>query len=94
MNSYNRRLAENLVEALDHFVAGGLDLDEIQCQLQTAVQLFENEPDAPVRATDLAEEDLEDISVARLAEEQRSAAIFRLDELRVILVGALAGQTN
>jgi hypothetical protein len=91
MNPYNRTLTEDVIDAIDRFVAGELSIADVQGRLQSAAQLFENEPASPSHAIRVTEADLEEIQFARLLDEQRPAAAFRLDELRALLADALAG---
>ena len=72
------------------FIVGELDLEEIQSALQSASGLLENDGSEVVEAVRLAEADVEEIRFTRLLEEQRSAVVFRLDQL----VRRLAGERN
>jgi len=75
---------------VQEFIVGELDLEEIQSALQSASGLLENDGSEVVEAVRLAEADVEEIRFTRLLEEQRSAVVFRLDQL----VRRLAGERN
>ncbi len=75
---------------MQEFIVGELDLEEIQSALQSASGLLENDGSEVVEAVRLAEADVEEIRFTRLLEEQRSAVVFRLDQL----VRRLAGERN
>ena len=75
---------------MQEFIVGELDLEEIQSALQSASGLLENDGSEIVEAVRLAEADVEEIRFTRLLEEQRSAVVFRLDQL----VRRLAGERN
>lgn len=80
-STYNEELLGRVRDAVGAFLAGDLDLDDIQAVLQSALSLMERDgsgADAAVRA---AEADVEEIRFTRLLGEQRAAVVFRLDEL-------------
>lgn len=89
MTAGNRRTLESLVHAIDEFVAGRSDLEEIQQQLQSSELLLERGSMNCAEDIRLAEADLEEIRFARILGEQRSAAVFRLDALRDVLLRKL-----
>ena len=89
-NECNRDLLGGLRASVQGFIVGELDLDEIQSALQSALGLLENDGSEVVEAVRLAEADVEEIRFTRLLEEQRSAVVFRLDQL----VRRLAGERN
>jgi hypothetical protein len=82
MNEQNGRIIRRLVDSVDAFIRGGIDLEDIQARLQSAEGLLERDSSAVIRAIHLAEADLESIRFTLLLDEQRPAAVFRLDELR------------
>ena len=81
MNDYNSRLATHLSNAISNFEAGSITLEKVQSALQSAIPLFENDGSGVAELVRLAEADLEGIQFSMLLDEQRPAAIFRLDEL-------------
>jgi hypothetical protein len=94
MTETNRAVVASLLEAIDNFMTGDLGIEEIQGKLQVGVGLLERgsvDLAAPIR---LAEADLEEIQFTMLQDEQRPAAVFRLDSLREELESALLGETR
>jgi hypothetical protein len=89
-NEYNRDVLGGLRASVQEFIVGELDLEEIQSALQSASGLLENDGSEVVEAVRLAEADVEEIRFTRLFEEQRSAVVFRLDQL----VRRLPGERN
>lgn len=79
--AYNQELADRVRSAVAAFQAGDADLDEIQATLQSAISLVERDGSDVGDVLRTAEADLEEIRFTRLLDEQRPAAIFRLDEL-------------
>ncbi|WP_045875071.1 hypothetical protein [Pseudofrankia sp. DC12] len=84
-SEYNRRLLVNLHDSMALFMEGKLDLDEIQSVLQTISSILENDGTGVANFVRLAEADVEGIRFTRLLGEQRSAVIFRLDQLIELL---------
>ncbi|MCW2752458.1 MAG: hypothetical protein JWR83_3568 [Aeromicrobium sp.] len=91
MNDYNASIANRVIESIQRFEAGDVTLDEIQADLQAALPLFENDGSGAAESVRLAEADLEGIQFTVLLDEQRPAAIFRLDELLAALEVARDG---
>jgi len=87
-NEYNRDVLGGLRASVQEFIVGELDLEEIQSALQSALGLLENDRSEVVEAVRLAEADVEEILFTRLLDEQRSAVVFRLDQLVRRLPGA------
>lgn len=85
MNAHNSAVAQDVVTAIAKFEARTCTLDEVQAALQSAVSLFENDGSDIAQKVRLAEADLEEVQFAILRDEQRSAAIFRLDALRAAI---------
>jgi hypothetical protein len=81
LSDYNQRVLDRLRESFSAFVAGKLDLDEIQAALQSTLGLLENDRSGVAELVRLAEADVEEIRFTRLLDEQRPAVIFRVDEL-------------
>jgi hypothetical protein len=89
MNAHNRGVVTRLAGKIDAFTSGKIELDEMQSQLQAALTLFERDGSTACEAVRLAEADVEEIRFTMLLDEQRSAAVFRLDELRETLTAEL-----
>jgi hypothetical protein len=97
MTSANRAALASLFKTIENFVSSDRgseeidnDIAEVQWKLDVTVDLLERgfvDLATPIR---VAEADLEEIRFARLREEQRPAAILRLDELRGELESQLA----
>jgi hypothetical protein len=81
LNEYNSRLLCQLRKDVAGFLAGELELDQIQWALQSTISLLENDGSGVADAIRLAEADVEEIRFTRLLDEQRPAVTFRLDEL-------------
>ncbi len=90
-NEYNRALLSGLRASVQEFIVGELDLDEIQSALQSAFGLLENDGSEVAEAVRLAEADVEEIRFTRVLDEQRSAVVFRLDQLVRRLPGERTG---
>ncbi|QHK20341.1 hypothetical protein GU243_12025 [Pseudarthrobacter psychrotolerans] len=88
MNVYNAGVAARLATAIQDYEAGLLSLAQVQSALQSAITLLENDGSGIADSVRLAEADLEEIHFTVLLDEQRPAAIFRLDELRATLGSA------
>ena len=86
-NEYNRALLGGFRASVQGFIVGELDLNEIQSALQSTLGLLENDGSGVVEAVRLAEADVEEIRFTRVLEEQRSAVVFRLDQLVMQLPG-------
>ncbi|MDX6251407.1 MAG: hypothetical protein QOF10_4767 [Kribbellaceae bacterium] len=89
MTRTNRAIIISLIDSIDQFEAGDLEIGEIQGKLQVSVDLMEREPQNFASVVSLAEADLEGIQFTMLLDEQRPAAAFRLDSLRTVLQSAL-----
>jgi len=85
MNECNIGIATRVESAIREFETGMLNLDEVQSTLASAASLFENDGAGASELVRIAEADLELIRFSMLVEEQRPAAMFRLDELRTTL---------
>lgn len=88
MNDYNTTVAPEVLAAIAGLEDGGLTLAEAQAVLESAVPRFENDGSGIGNAVRLAEADLEEIQFTTLLDEQRPAAILRLDQLRAAIEGA------
>lgn len=85
MNNYNADVAARIATAIQDFEAERLPLEEVQSALRSAASLVENDGSGVADLVRLAEADLETIQFTMLLDEQRQAAIFRLDMLRAAL---------
>jgi hypothetical protein len=85
MNAHNRGVATRLIGEIDRYTSGEVELGEMQSQLQAALMLFERDGSTLSEAVGLAEADVEEIQFTMLLDEQRPAAVFRLDQLREAL---------
>lgn len=85
MNDYNTTVARDVLDAIAGLEDGTLTLAEAQAVLQSAIPRFENDGSGIDVAVRLAEADLEEVQFTILLDEQRPAAIFRLDELRTAI---------
>jgi hypothetical protein len=90
MSKSNPDLIASVMRFIDQFVAGLVGVEEVQTKLQTTMGLLERGPGNLAAALRLAEADLEEIRFTLLLQEQRPAAIFRLDTLRAELEAGLA----
>jgi len=81
-SEYNAGILERLIQVIDEYIAGSIELDEVQGQLQAAMSLRENDGSGAQDLVRLAEADIEGIQFTMLRDEQRPAAVFRLDALR------------
>lgn len=89
MNAHNREVVTRLIGDIDRFTGGEIGLDEMQSQLQAALTLFERDGSTAREWVRLAEADVEEIRFTMLLDEQRPAAVFRLDQLRETLTTEL-----
>lgn len=94
MTQTNRAVVASLLAAIDDFMTGGLGIEEIQGRLQVGLGLLERGSVDFAAAIRLAEADLEGIQFTMLLDEQRPAAVFRLDSLREELESGLVGETR
>jgi len=89
MNAHNRGVVTRLIGDIDRFASGEIELDEMQSKLQAALTLCERDGSTAWEAVRLAEADVEEIQFTTLLDEQRPAAVFRLDQLREALTTEL-----
>jgi hypothetical protein len=97
LTSMNRAALASLFKRFDEFVAGDHDdedidveIAELQSKLWDATALVECIYVDFTIPIEKGFNDLEEIRFARLRDEQRSAVIFRMDELREELESCLA----
>jgi hypothetical protein len=89
MTETNHAIIASLIDSIDQFEAGDLGITEVQELLQMSFDLLERGPQDFASAIRLAEADLEEIQFTMLLDEQRPAAVFRLDSLREALQSGL-----
>lgn len=89
MNENNTLVLGRLVESIDEFVSGGIEIDDIQSRLASSLALIEMDGSSVEHSIRVAEADVEEIRFTMLLDEQRPAATFRLDDLRATLLEEL-----
>jgi hypothetical protein len=92
MTETNRAIITSLIDSIDDFVDGKLEIADVQSRLQARVDLLERTPRDLISVVRAAEVDLERIQFTMLLDEQRPAAVFRLDSLRAALQAALESE--
>jgi hypothetical protein len=65
----NRAIIASIVDTIDQFVAGELEIVDVQVKLETSVDLLERDSQDFVSAVSLAEADLEEIQSTLEAED-------------------------
>lgn len=91
MNENNALVARRLVESIDEFVSGVIQIDELQSRLASSLDLLEMDGSFVRHSIRAAEADVEEIRFTMLLDEQRPAVTFRLDDLRSTLLEELGG---
>lgn len=86
----SRSILEDALEAIDSFVSGLGDIADLQSRLEADASALDRSFDCVIRELRSLDSDLEEIRFARLRDEQRPAAILRLDPVRESVVAALA----
>lgn len=89
MSAGNEAVLQALLDALDEFTRGRLSMEDVQRRLQSSLDLLERGAAGLHDDVRLAEADLEEIRFTMLLDEQRSAAVFRLDPLRAAIADRL-----
>jgi len=89
MTQTNRTVVSALLDAIDGFVAGELDIPDIQARLQSGLGLLERGLGDVSSVIRFAAADLEEIQFTMVLDEQRPAVVFRLNSLRGQLAAAL-----
>jgi hypothetical protein len=89
MSAGNETVLLALLDSLDEFTRGRLGLEDVQGRLQSSLNLLERGAGSLHDDVRLAEADLEEIRFTLLLDEQRSAAVFRLDPLRAAIADRL-----
>ena len=85
MSAFNTTVIKGLLTTIRGYESRSTTLDEVQAALQSALPLLENDASGVAEAVRQAEADIEEIQFAVLLDEQRPAAILRLDEFRVMV---------
>ncbi len=75
-------ISASVLDAIDKFRHGSIDLDDLQSRLQSAMELSENTQASAYSTIRLAEADLEEIRFTRRHDEQRQSTLSRMDLLR------------
>lgn len=86
----SRSILEDALQAIDSFVGGLGDIAELQSRLEADASALDRSFNDVIRELHSLDADLEEIRFARLRDEQRPAAILRLDPVRKSVVAALA----
>jgi hypothetical protein len=92
MTEGNRAIIASLIDSMDQFVAGDLEVADIQHKLQVSGDLLEREPQDFASLVHLAEADLEGIRYTLPLDDQRPAALSRLDSVRTTLQSSFKGR--
>jgi len=90
MNENNALVSRRLVEAIDEFVSGAIEIDDVQSRLASSLDLLEMDGSSVQHSIRAAEADVEAIRFTMLLDEQRPAVTFRLDDLRSTLLEELS----
>jgi hypothetical protein len=86
----SRPILEDVLQVIDSFVGGLGDIADLQSRLEADASALDRSFDRVIRELRSLDADLEEIRFGRLRDEQRSAAILRLDPVRESLLAALA----
>jgi hypothetical protein len=82
MDAMSEAIVIDLAEAIDAFVGGLIDLPELQARLAAGASALDGTYSALVEELHQVDGDLERIQFTMLQDEQRPAAVFRLDATR------------
>lgn len=86
----SRSILEDVLQAIDSFAGGLGDIADLQSRLEADALALDRSFDRVIRELRSLDADLEEIRFARLRDEQRPAAILRLDPVRESVLAALA----
>jgi hypothetical protein len=86
----SRPILEDVLRAIDSFVGGLGDIAGLQSRLEADASALDRRFDRVIHELRSLDADLEEIRFGGLRDEQRSAAILRLDPVRESLLAALA----
>lgn len=89
MRELSYPILENVLSAIDSFVSGIGDIADLQARLQADASALDRRFDSVIRELQSLDADLEEIRFARLRDEQRTAAVLRLDAVRESVTAAL-----
>jgi hypothetical protein len=89
MSVGNEAVLQALLESLDDFARDRLSVEDVQRHLQSSLSLLDSGAGRLNDSIRLAEADLEEIRFTMLLDEQRPAAVFRLDPLRAAIADRL-----
>lgn len=86
----SRPILEDVLQAIDSFVGGLGDIADLQSHLEADASALDRSFDRVIGELRSLDADLEEIRFARLRDDQRPAAILRLDPVRESVLAALA----
>jgi len=87
----SRPILKDLLLAIDSFVNGLCSIADLQSRLEADASALNRSFEYVIRELRILDSDLEEIRFGMLRDEQRSAAVLRLDPVRESVVAALAG---
>lgn len=85
----SRPILEDVLLAIDSFVGGLGDIADLQSRLEADASALDRRFDRVIHELRNLDADLEEIRFGRLRDEQRSAAILRLDPVRKSVLAML-----
>jgi hypothetical protein len=89
----SRAILENIIGTIDGFISGQCEIAELQGRLEADASALGRSHYELVNELQRLDADLEEIRFARLRDEQRPAAVLRLDPVRESALEAL-GKCN
>lgn len=89
MSAGNEVVLHELLRSMNEFVQGRLSVEDVQRHLQSSLTLLDRGAGSLYDGVRLAEADLEEIRFTMLLDEQRPAAVFRLDALQTAIENRL-----
>lgn len=85
----SQAILARLVSTIDNFISGQYQIGDLQAELDASRSALDRSYGELVRELENLEADLEEIRFSRLLDEQRPAAILKIDRVRESLVEAL-----
>jgi hypothetical protein len=85
----SRAVLEDALSAIDEYIGGGGDIGDLQARLAADASALDRTYSGVVDELRGLDADLEEIRFARLLDEQRPAAVFRLESARESVAAAL-----
>jgi hypothetical protein len=85
----SRAVLEDALRAIDDFIGGVGEIADLQARLEADASALDRSFDSVIKELRSLDADLEEIRFARLLDEQRPAAIFRLESARESVAIAL-----